>query len=533
MVSDSRAAFRTGVAFLVLMILPSPAPAGTAGASRLPSVTASRADSYYSYCLAQQAIMRRDYSQALKLLEQAARLDPNSSLLALELGKAYLNLDEADRAIDSASRAAALDPDSVEPKRLLVDAYRGLLGSGNVSEETFNRAVAAHADLIAAEPGNTDARLSLARLYLSRDLFLQAAVVLRPLVADDPESVEAAYYLAQALLRSGSTSEAEDVLTAALEVHPTDFDLRRSLAETQEARGDLEGSARTMKGLVEAAPDRAAYRLALARLYQRIGNHAGAISETGSVIRALRETPADSPESALVRAAYAIQIEALQDSNKADEAMEAVRNAERAFPEEVRFPLKRAELLLVQGKSEAADSILNTISSGRTGEGEGVVRSVVSEVYFRAGARRERAGDLRRAESLLRRSIETDPGNHAAMNYLGYLFADRGVDLEQALDLTKKAVALDADNGAYLDSLGWVLFRMGRYDDAEGPLLEASKLIPTEPVVHDHLGDLYMADGRVEEAVHAWQEAIRLGAQHAAEIRKKIDKSASSNPSRR
>ena len=60
--------------------------------------------------------------------------------------------------------------------------------------------------------------------------------------------------------------------------------------------------------------------------------------------------------------------------------------------------------------------------------------------------------------------LAADPQNATALNYLGYMLADRGVKLDEALGMIKKAVDLDPSNGAYLDSLGWAYFRLGKYE---------------------------------------------------------------------
>ena len=83
------------------------------------------------------------------------------------------------------------------------------------------------------------------------------------------------------------------------------------------------------------------------------------------------------------------------------------------------------------------------------------------EVYFLQGALHERQGQFDQAEKAFRKSLELDPENPAALNYLGYMFADRAVKLEEALEMITKAVEADPINGAYLDSLGWVYFRFG------------------------------------------------------------------------
>ena len=64
------------------------------------------------------------------------------------------------------------------------------------------------------------------------------------------------------------------------------------------------------------------------------------------------------------------------------------------------------------------------------------------------GAMHERQKDYDKAESAFREVLRLSPDNSSAMNYLGYMFADRNVRLEEALTLINKALALEPQNGA-------------------------------------------------------------------------------------
>jgi tetratricopeptide (TPR) repeat protein len=131
-------------------------------------------------------------------------------------------------------------------------------------------------------------------------------------------------------------------------------------------------------------------------------------------------------------------------------------------------------------------------------------------VHFQRGAMYERMKKFDASESEFRKVLELNPAHAGAMNYLGYMLADRGVRLDEAYQLVKKALELEPDNGAYLDSLGWVYFRQGKLNEAEGVTVKALDLIGgQDPTVHDHLGDIYSKEGKTKEAIAQWQASMK------------------------
>ena len=109
---------------------------------------------------------------------------------------------------------------------------------------------------------------------------------------------------------------------------------------------------------------------------------------------------------------------------------------------------------------------------------------------------------------MFRKVLASDPRNAMALNYLGYMLADRGVRLEEALSLIKKAVQEEPQNGAYLDSLGWAYYKMGNYEMAEESLRRAMDHISKDPTVHDHMGEVYAKTGRLKLAAAQWERAL-------------------------
>jgi tetratricopeptide (TPR) repeat protein len=131
-------------------------------------------------------------------------------------------------------------------------------------------------------------------------------------------------------------------------------------------------------------------------------------------------------------------------------------------------------------------------------------------VIFHRGAMYERQKNYDAAEQQFRKVIEGNPKNAEAMNYLGYMFADRGVRLDEAQQLVARALEIEPGNGAFLDSIGWVHFRQNRLDQAADDLRRAldSRATGDDPTVHDHLAEVLFKQGKVKEAVQQWEAAV-------------------------
>ncbi|MGV8950065.1 MAG: tetratricopeptide repeat protein [Cypionkella sp.] len=146
-------------------------------------------------------------------------------------------------------------------------------------------------------------------------------------------------------------------------------------------------------------------------------------------------------------------------------------------------------------------------------------------LYYSRGVSLERMGDFAAADTDLRQALALNPDEPQILNYLGYSLVDRGQHLDEALGMIQKAVAGRPDSGAILDSLAWAYFRLGRYGDALEPMEKASLLEPVDPVVTDHLGDVYWSVGRTREAEYQWRRALSFNPAEAdaTRIRQKLD----------
>lgn len=125
------------------------------------------------------------------------------------------------------------------------------------------------------------------------------------------------------------------------------------------------------------------------------------------------------------------------------------------------------------------------------------------------------SGDIKVAEADLRKVIEQEPENAAALNALGYTLADQTDRLDEALKLVEQAYKLSPDEPSIIDSLGWVQFRLGRNEEAVANLKRAyDKFADAE--VAGHYAQALWATGRRDLARKVLADALEIAPQDAS-----------------
>lgn len=132
------------------------------------------------------------------------------------------------------------------------------------------------------------------------------------------------------------------------------------------------------------------------------------------------------------------------------------------------------------------------------------------EARFGLGGAYERLGQFDEAEKVFLGLIAEDSLFSRALNYLGYMYADKGIRLDQAERMIHRALVLEPQNHAYLDSYGWVLFRQNRFADAETYLLKAAQSPDEDPVIYEHLAMIKTALNQPQQALDYWKVVLRL-----------------------
>jgi tetratricopeptide (TPR) repeat protein len=258
-----------------------------------------------------------------------------------------------------------------------------------------------------------------------------------------------------------------------------------------------------------------------------------------------------------------VAVQVIRTYRQAKDFTNAMKEADlalKSFPDDHMIQIEHATVLADQGKVDAAVAELGKIpAEGRAREEQLVTLARFyeqakryaemgkalddaekladsdedkSEIFFMRGAMYERMKKYDASEAEFRKVLALNPNHAEALNYLGYMLADRAVKLDEASQMIKKALAMVPNSGAFLDSLGWVYFRQGKLNEAEGLLRQALDRTGQDPTVHEHLGDVYFKEGKTNDAVAQWQASLKgfqtaapadADPEEAAKVSKKLD----------
>jgi tetratricopeptide (TPR) repeat protein len=146
------------------------------------------------------------------------------------------------------------------------------------------------------------------------------------------------------------------------------------------------------------------------------------------------------------------------------------------------------------------------------------------EVLYQIGVLYGLNEDVDKALEYMHRVLEHNPNSAHALNYIGYTWAERGENLDEAERLIRQAVSLKPKDGYIADSLAWVYYMKARpmieagrhgegmalLEEARRHLDRAVELTGGDPVVSEHLGDVYLLMNERDRALEYYEEAVDL-----------------------
>ncbi len=531
------------------------------------------------FLIGQELEMDGKLADAYAAYQRALARDPEATYLLKRLAQLADALEKQDEARGYAERALAIEPGD--------EAVRLFLGRLYRAQGDLPRMAAVLTDA-AGDPAGSDAAAVLFRSWIEGGEPERAQSVARWQTEHEPEVPASWLNLAEVTEQRGDPVAAERILRDADAKLPGAVDFLAAIAASRRARGDRLGELGVLTEILARAPKDAATWLAKAeaefdlsreedgrrsleraealqpgdlRTTMRIAlldMQRGAFAEAE---RRFAKAADEYPEQAEIAYFLGVARRRLGDADGALQAFDRIPESHSRFADgrvqvagileaggdfagalaEIeraqsvensrQLAFYHASLVAKAGDSAAGIAALEAMLDGSAGD---------AEVLYNVGILQGEGREIDAAVATMQRALALDPNHAGALNYVGYSWAERGERLDEAQALIERALAQRPDDGFITDSLGWVFYMRARIllaagktseatrwlEQARAKLEQADDLTGGDPVISEHLGDVYLALKRKRTALERYEQALaqapRAGEQ--PELQQKLER---------
>ncbi len=460
--------------------------------------------------LTRRFVQRKEFARAEKLLMEVTRSPDATAAMLSRLAFVFLQQGKTNQLIEANRAAIKRQPGSMAGYQGLYTFYRQT-GQTNESRRVLEQA---------SRQPKPDAEflVDLAMMYLLEDtpkrnttnilISSRATDALKRAAAMSPTNFFVLQKLAQGLRMTGETKKASEIYQKLLDQFPGIPGAREELAEMLLRSNDNDGAAEQLEAIVRDNPTNP-------QAYYFLGAIAYEKGKFNEAVEYYRKSLLLNPNFEQV---YYDLAAAKIAVNEPHEALDYLKQAKKRFKESFVGEFFTA---IAHVRMKEFTNALNHFTAAELIAATGDTNRLTHSFYFQFGSASERAGRITEAVGLFEKALKMSPDFAEALNYLGYMWAERGTNLDRARKMIERAVSLQPTNAAYLDSLAWVLFKQGDARAALGQMEKAMRF-NTDPdaTLFDHLGDIHAALKQADKAREFWRKALDL--EPNEEIEKKL-----------
>ena len=456
--------------------------------------------------VAQSYIRQQDYAKAIKVVEQLYNQDKSREELLEMLFELYQQTDDTDKAIATLNRIEANEGKSerlsfakseiytkmgnkaaaIAEMKTLADQYpndlnyKGMYADMLLRNDEEERALRLYNEILAEEPGNTHAQVSLRSYYR---------------VQGETEKVDS--ITEQILLNKNTTTEQRIYL------------MRQVVADSERTDGD---STRVL----------ALFHKMLAQPQQ-----SDDIATLCAAYMDLKKMPQDSVKAMLQtvlriapdNAAARLQLVSYAwDRKDHDEVISLCQEARQYNPEEMAFYYYQG---MAYYQKENHDKALEAFQNGISVINEESNPAIVSDFYAVMGDLLHQKGMAREAFEAYDSCLQWKDDNVMCLNNYAYYLSEMNEQLDKAEEMSYKTIKAEPKSATYLDTYAWILFMQQRYSEAKIYIDQALQNdSDSSAVITEHAGDIYILNKEPERAVELWQQALKKDPQNKLLARK-------------
>ena len=515
-----------------------------------------------------------NYADAIQMFETILKKYPNDHASMYELADIYGIMDELPMAIRWATKATELNPDNDwyylmlsdlytsnnEPEKSVVVLERLSKRNPNNMDYVENLAMAylfvgeyekavTQLNIIESQQGVTE-ELSMEKYKIYKNIGKnkKALAEVEKLIKYYPNETRYYSLLADTYLEMGMKKDAMKAYDKILEINPKDPYVHIALADYYRQEGNIQKAKEELK-IGFANPDLDfTTKLQLVSILVQISRLSGNMSdnEVKEMLKTITQAHPDEPD------AWGLYADiALQDKNYAE--------AQKALVKMIAFDSTRYSTWEMLMYADYAIEDYNALAQHTAAASRffplqplpfmfGGIANYQLENYAKAVQMLERGKDfvfddpktledfylllgdsyhqLKNEEKsyyYYEKVLEKNPKNSMVLNNYAYYLALSGKDLEKAEKMSFESLKIDANNVNNMDTYGWVLYKMGRHEEAAQWIKKALEKEPDNGTLNDHYGDIMYKLGKVDDAVTYWKKAKDSGDEKIENLDKKIN----------
>jgi tetratricopeptide (TPR) repeat protein len=447
---------------------------------------------YYYLLLAEIYKKQTDYAKATEVYEQLITNIPGTEQYLFEMATLYIyqnKLDDALRCYDGIEEKFGINEQVILQKQNIL-----------LKQNKLDQVIKEGEKLIAAFPGEPQYVANLASKFIANDLYPEATTLLESSIEDFPANPLLLSQLAEVYMKTGRMDESKEIVQIIFE--DPDYNLQGKMQFLAGYFGkELSDSEKKYvmelgDKIISFHPDEPEAYAIVGDLHQSLSNQEKA---KDLYLKSLQIDPANLN-------AWQNVLDYELRNGEYDSVIVHAEEAITYFPNQALVYFyggtaylsqnnhKKAVQMLEQGKKFASSNLqLLAYFNGQLGDAYNGVE------------------DYEKSDKAYEAALDFDPDNDHVLNNYSYFLSLRKEKLDLAEKMSTKLVERNPEDPTYLDTFAWVLYNLGKFDDARKFIEKAIKFDESNSgTLVEHYGDILFKLGDVDGAVEQWEKAKKL-----------------------
>ena len=452
---------------------------------------------WYKQTLASYYQSKQNWLKAISVYEDMAQIFPSRLEPLLSLADLYSRTKSYESLVTTLDRIEELDGKS---EQISMEKFRAYLQLDNM-EKAFSEIQS----LVDEYPYDMRYRTVLGDVYLSNERNEEALKVYQDILKEEPDYAPAMVSLASYYQKTGQDSLYDMQIDSILVNENVDTKLkldfmRQLIMKSEQTDRDSTKIIRLFETILTRKQPNADVPM----LYAQYLITKKMEKESVPVLNKVLSLDPENKPARLQLLGYAIR------DNNLDEVIRVATPATVYNPDAMEFYYY---LGLAHYQKDETDKALEVFNKGVQQINEKSDKNIASDFYSILGDLYHSREMKAEAYAAYDSSLVYNPNNINTLNNYAYYLSVERTNLDKAEEMSFITVKAEPENSTYLDTYAWILFEKGRYTEARIYIEQAMENGgDSSQVIVEHCGDIYYKLGEKDKALELWKKALNLEA---------------------